>query len=373
MKILVNGYVGKKITGIGRTLIELLKRMDDGETKFVIYSNFDNEELIALESKYISVKRIRISKNSVLLNLLYNTFIFPFMAIGRSYTLVYISNFMPIFFKFKPTVVVIHDLIEFNVKDKFSKLRMLYRKMIVPTMAKNSNKIITVSNYSKTDIIKFFSTPESKIEVVYNSFFKKEDIADQGNNDVMLFEKFKLSSKKYFIYVGTIDYPGKNIHSVIKGFEFFKSKYKDDTFQLVLCGMQGKGADVIMDLISNSIYKKEIRYLGFVSDTELDFLYRNATLTAFMSFYEGFGLPIIESMKYGIPVITSNRSCLPEIAGEGGFIVDADDHERVGEVMYEIVTMKDKSEILLKMKKNLARFSWDKSANQTINVFRAFQ
>lgn len=371
MTILVNGYIGKKVTGIGRTLIELLRRMADEEFKIVIYTNFDNPELIALESKNISVKKIRISRESVLLNLIFNAFLFPFIAIGKKYTAVYISNFMPVIFKFKPTVVVIHDLIEFNVADKFSKARMLYRKMILPTMARYSNKIITVSNSSKNDLIKFFKVKEEKIKVIYNSYFEEVDVSQVDVDPSEFSKKFGFEAKNYLLYVGTVDYPGKNIHNAIKGFEHFKSNYDTRDLKFVLCGMPGKDSKVIIDLIENSPYKEDIHYLGFVNDEDLNILYKNANLTIFLSYYEGFGLPVIESMQYGVPVIVSDRSCLPEVAGDAGFIVPAEGFEVIGKTIDQILNEVDSRLIKEKMSNNLKRFSWDRSARQTLDVLRS--
>jgi glycosyltransferase involved in cell wall biosynthesis len=365
MKILINGYVGKKITGIGRTLIETIKHMAvlDKNNKFIVYTNYDNDEFYNIEfPKNVEIKKINVTKMSSMKNLLFNTLIFPFLSLKEDADIVYLPNFTFISFSFKPIVSVIHDMIEFKVGDKFSKLRMAYRHMIVPRMAKKSKAIITVSENSKKDIIEICGTDSSKIDVIYdavsNEFNKIED------------KNLRLVQDNYILYVGTVDYPGKNLYNALKAFE----NYKEDTnsnIKFVICGMPGKGYEVIEELMNQSKYAKDILYKGFVNDEALFNYYSFANLFIFVSYYEGFGMPILEAMKFGIPVITSDRSSLPEVAGDAAIICNPDD---INEIKYAIQQILENQNIQRKLKEqgyeNLKRFSWDVTAQKTLEVFK---
>lgn len=365
MKILINGYVGKKITGIGRTLIETIKHMAaiDEKNEFVIFTNFDNDEFFQINfPQNIKVKKIYITKMSSIKNLLFNAFIFPFLSIKEKADVVYLPNFTLISFSFKPIVSVIHDMIEFKVGEKFSKLRMAYRHMIVPRMASKSKAVITVSENSKKDIIEICKTNPSKISVIYdavsNDFNKVND------------ENLRLVQNNYILYVGTVDHPGKNLFNAIKAFEQYKDITNSD-IKFVVCGMPGKGFEVVDELMKNSKYSMDILYKGFVTDNVLFNYYSFAKVFIFISYYEGFGIPILEAMKFGVPVITSNKSSLPEVAGDAALICAPDN---INEIVHSIekILQDDtlRNNLIENGFKNLKRFSWEVTAKQTLEVLK---
>lgn len=339
MKVVISGYVGKKITGIGRNLICLLDNASS-ENDYVIYTNYDMKEALSFSNPNVKVKTYGVSKESSLKNLLWTTFVFPFKVLKEKADKALIPNFTLLLFKFKPTVVIMHDLIEFNVPDKFSKKKMFYRtKLADPITAKMANHIITVSENSKRDIIKFLGIKENKITVVYNGvdqkkFTKMDDI-----------KATKILSSKnwpihYLLYAGTIDHPGKNAMSVIKAFEVLKNNNKYNG-NLVLAGMPGVGFEIVKEYVEQSMYKDEIIFTGFVTDDELVALYSKCDVFCFVSLYEGFGIPPLEAMACGAKVIVSNTSSLPEVVGEVGRTVDPINIQALAQNIEEIINEKD--------------------------------
>lgn len=164
MKIVVSGYVGKKITGIGRNLMCLLDNVSD-DNKYIIYTNEDIKNDFIFNNPNVTVKTYKVSKTSSLGNLLWTTFIFPFVVLKEKADKALIPNFTLLLLKFRPTNVIMHDLIEFNVPDKFSPKKMFYRtKLADPITAKRADSIITVSENSKRDIMKFLNVPEKKYQ-----------------------------------------------------------------------------------------------------------------------------------------------------------------------------------------------------------------
>ena len=362
MKIVISGYVGKKITGIGRNLVSLLKNTSLNN-EYVIYTNYDMDDSLKFLATNIKVKTYNISKNNSLGNLLWTTFVFPFKALFEKADIALIPNFTLLLIKFKPTIVIMHDLIEFNVPNKFSKIKMFYRKKLAdPITAYRANGIITVSQNSKNDIMKYLNISSSKIKIIYNGvdrklFQKMDDVKAIG-----IFRRKKWP-EKFMLYAGTIDHPGKNAIMVIKAFEQLKNK-KQYNGKLVLAGMPGAGFYFIENYIKTSDWYNDIILTGYVTDEELVALYSKCDVFVFLSLYEGFGIPPLEALACGAKTIVSNRSSLPEVVGDIGKITKIDNIDNICDIInQELMTNQD--EIYMeKLEKHLVKFDWHKLGKQ---------
>ena len=320
MKIVVSGYVGKKITGIGRNLMCLLDNVSD-DNKYIIYTNEDIKNDFIFNNPNVTVKTYKVSKTSSLGNLLWTTFIFPFVVLKEKADKALIPNFTLLLLKFRPTNVIMHDLIVFIVPDKFSPKKMFYRtKLADPITAKRADSIITVSENSKRDIMKFLNVPEKKISVIYNGVDQKKFRRMNLEKAKPIFEK-RGWPNDFLLYAGTIDHPGKNAMSVIKAFEHLK-EMNEYSGNLILAGMPGSGFEVVENYAKNSHWSKDIIFTGFVTDEELIALYSTCKVFCFLSLYEGFGIPPLEALACGANVVVSNSSSLPEVVGEVGITVD---------------------------------------------------
>ncbi len=364
MKVVILGYIGKRITGIGRVLIATLEKLAllDSNISYILYTNYDNTELINHPfPENIIIKTYPVTRMSSVKNLLFNCFVFPFFLLRERPDIVYVPNFVLIPFTFAPMIAVIHDMIEFKLPGKFSKLRTFYRHIIVPLIAKKAKHILTVSENSAKDIAEICNVSPQKITVVPNS------VSDEFKP---VPEKTPIVESPYMLYVGTVDYPGKNVHNAIKAFEQYKASC-NSKLKFVIAGMPGKGFETVEQLIQNSSYKNDIIYLGYVDIDKLNILYTFARMFIFLSYYEGFGLPILEAMKFGIPVITSNRSCLPEVADDAAIICNPDDINEISQAIKKLDRNEQLRDTLIdKGKKNLNRFSWDKTAAKTLEIIK---
>lgn len=353
MKVVVSGYVGKRITGIGRSLLSLLENSSD-ENQFVVYTNEDMADNFVLSNSNVTVKTYGVSSQSSIGNLLWTTFVFPFKTLGEKADVSLIPNFSLLLFKFRPTLVIMHDLIEFNVPGKFSRLRMFYRvKIADPLLARKSDRIVTVSNCSKDDLVKFLEVPETKIDVVY-------DGVDQSRFHRMTEGEAKVVldgrgwPNDFFLYAGTVDHPGKNSYSVIKAFE----KVCDVGYEgsLILAGMPGSGFERIEAEIGQSPWRDRIVLAGYVTDEELIALYSKCRALCFVSLYEGFGMPPLEAMSCGAQVIVSNTSALPEVVGDCGLQVDPLDIDAIAMAMRRVLEGYSVDKARLSM--HLAKFDY---------------
>ena len=170
------------------------------------------------------------------------------------------------------------------------------------------------------------------------------------------------------MYVGAA-YPHKNLDNLLKAWEIFDRDY-GEAYQLVLVGKEDYFYN---NLKSKIINHKSIIYLGFVPDDELVELYSTASLYVFPSKYEGFGLPPLEAQSFGVPVVSSNASCLPEVLGESALYFDPDSAEQMAEVIYRGLTDENvRLELKQNAQENLQRFSWSKLAGDTLKIYKNF-
>ena len=370
----ISGYVGNRLTGIGRVLISVINELAKlyPDDKYIIFKNYDFSDYDAL-GDYPNVKLVNVpySKESGMKNLLWHQWLFQKLIKKYHCDIAYIPNFTLLLWKAAPTVVTIHDLIEYNVPGKFSKLRMFYRKAICdPLMAKRSDHILTVSNSSYNDIVKYLHVNPRKITITPNAtdkhFFKKykkEDIEP-------VIAKNGLAYKGYLLFVGSIDYPGKNIKTVIEAFFNLLEKGEIQDKKLVIIGKDGFNSKVIYDFVNQSPYKNKVIFTGYLNDEDLTLYYAGASIMLYLSFFEGFGLPVLEAMSCGTPVICSNTSCFPEIVEELDVMVSPTEVKEVEAKILQIVNNE-------KFAQNLAdtcymkslRYSWADSAKIYHDVF----
>lgn len=366
MRIIVSGYVGKKITGIGRSIISLLNEAEPTD-EYILYTNYDIVSDLNISNKNIHVIPYHISKEKSMQNLLWTTFIFPFLAISHKASVAIIPNFTLLLFKFVPTVIFLHDLIEFNVKNKFTRLKMFYRKYLAdPISARNATKIITVSYNSKNDIIRFLKIEPEKVHVVYNGVdrAKFHPVPREIANNLL---KSNGITSNFILYTGTIDHPGKNVLGIIKAYEMLRGN-SDYIGDLILAGMPGSGHEVIFNYIEKSDHKKSIKLLGYVSDDTLVSLLSSCDVFCFVSFYEGFGIPPLEAISCGAKIVVSNTSSLPELFSDIGEIVDP---SSIVSIFTGIKNQLSNNQYNMKniiIEEKLEQFNWNKQYQNLIGV-----
>lgn len=299
--------------------------------------------------------------------------IFPFQLYKYHLDLVHFCHFnAPIIYR-KKYIVTIHDLIMYkyqgtNVSTRNPILFVIkYRifKLVMLNAVHKSKKIISVSNYTKNDILKHFKIKSEKISVIYNgtAIEKKNgtDIPNDskgGNND------------KYFLYIGSA-YPHKNLRFLIRTFSKWQRSNPD--YKLILAG----GDDPFYTDLKKYADKSDgasIQFKGHVSNEELIKLYKNAHGFVFPSLFEGFGVPPLEAMQLGIPVISSNLTCLPEILGRAAYYINPRDERELSQGFTAIAGNDELRRKLISAGFAQARiYSWQKAARSTYNLYLSIQ
>lgn len=374
MIIGISGYVGNRLTGIGRVLINILSELAKQypEDKYVLFRNFDFKEYDNLtQYQNIEIVDVPYTKESGLKNILWHQWLFQKLLKKYKCDIAYIPNFTLLLWKTIPTIVTIHDLIEYNVPDKFSKARMFYRKQVCdPLMAKKSNHILTVSKSSYKDIISYLGVKPSKLTLTLNATDRNVFKKYSKEKIIPAIKKYNLEYKKYLLFVGTIDFPGKNIKTIIEAFFNLRSKNELNGIKLVIIGKNGFNSKVIYDFVNASPFKDEVIFTGYLNNDDLPKYYAGATIMLYLSLFEGFGLPVLEAMSCATPVICSNTSCFPEIVEELDVKVPPTDVNAVEEKILKILSNTIYYEILSQRcyEKSL-KYSWTESARVYHNVF----
>lgn len=227
---------------------------------------------------------------------------------------------------------------------------------------KEIDMVIAISEATKKDAMEILEIPEEKIKVVYEA--APEDIKQVKSKQTIKAVKAKYGiNNNYLLSVATLE-PRKNLKRIIQAFQALGIK----DLQLVIIGKSGW--DTSLQGVDFKQFKNNVLFTGYVNRQELAALYSGALCLAFPSLYEGFGLPILEAMKCGCPVVTSHLSSMPEVAGKAGILVDPLDVEEIGKGFYEVVSNKAKRQEMIKEGfKQVGKFSWEETAKETLKVY----
>lgn len=255
---------------------------------------------------------------------------------------------------------VIHD-VNFVYYPKDLKLtNRLYYNYFIQKSAVKATRIGTVSNFSKNDLMTEYNVEAKKIDVVYNginSFFLPVD--EENKRQIRI--KYS-DDKNFFLFIGTLS-PRKNILRLLQAFELFKNKTGSD-MKLLIAGKEMYRTNELHDYHQSMLHKDDVHFLGRLLDTELQQLLSSAFCLSYVPYFEGFGIPIIEAMNNHIPVITSNITSMPEIAGDAALLVDPFNINEIAEAMHLISSNEMlRQNLIEKGVERSAFFSWKKTSD----------
>ena len=371
MKIAVEIGWGHKKGGARRvainTLMEMYRLCPDNQ--YLVFSNCEHKDF---RNTAIACKTL--SPPAFMPQVIWDQFIFPHVVLPFAVSktkpdVTYYTNNIISFFGNRPCVVTIHDMTPFVLPESFMYCHALYQRAYVRFAAQKATKIITVSENSKRDICRILRVNEKKIVIIPNAsnFAKNIDSVDKLNND--LWAKTNISSP-FILYAGAI-HPRKNIRRIIEAYCQLKT-YKKIPHQLIIAGsMRWKKRETIPQDTLNKI-KNHVIFTGPVSDNDLVSLYKNCDVFVCPSLYEGFGLPVLEAMSLGAPVVTSNTSSLPEVAGDAAVLVDPTNVDEIVQGMWSVISdPKLANELRSKGLKQASKFSWEKTAKKVLEVLES--
>lgn len=269
----------------------------------------------------------------------------------------YAPRFSPI-----PTVISIMDLSYIHYPQLFNKKDLYQLENWTKYSAQNAKIVLTISEASKRDIMAIYGIPQDRIVVTYPGI--KESYSNRIPMDVL--QKTYHISGDYILFVGTLQ-PRKNIERLIEAFSRISSSHKD--LSLVIVGKHGWQYEGILAAPKKYHVEEKVQFVSFVPDTDLGAFYTHARCFVLVSLYEGFGLPILEAMSYGCPVITSTVSSLPEAGGDAAVYVDPLSIEDIASKLTKVIDdEKLRKELIEKGYQQIKKFSWEKTARETLQV-----
>lgn len=268
-----------------------------------------------------------------------------------------------------PVVTMVHDVAFLrNPMHITPSIRKFYARWM-PIYIAQADHIITVSEFSKKEIMSGYGVTESRISVVYNGVSEKYSPLSDEEKEAT--GKTLAAGKPFFVYLGAI-HPRKNILVLIRAFEQFK-KNADLDYQLVIAGRPSWYTKEVYKAIESSPCKEDIRLTGFVNAATARLYMGNAVALIYPSRYEGFGLPVIEAMACGTPVMCSNVASLPEVAGDAALLFHPDDVDRICHGMEQLASdqlLRD--DLIRKGRLRIKQFSWDKASGEVYDILKQF-
>ncbi len=314
--------LGEKITGITRYLINVLHYLPqfDSKNKYSLFS-YDKTKFDNKFYEHHIVQRTKLPRQ--LREHLWLNFSLPKLLVEKNIDLFFTPYILvPIKKLLHKNVIVIHDVMTKACPQFFTAYYKKYMSVIVPQSIKRADAIVTVSQSAKNDIVKFYNVHPDKITVTHIWTDEEYKPMQLNREETELVKKKYNLPEKFILYVGAIE-ERKNILGILNISDILKSRNVE--IKIVLVGNKGFGFNRLKDEIRAR--RDRIQHIDYVPEIDLPAIFNLAKIFLFPSFYEGFGLPPLEAMKCGLPVLAANNSSLVEVVGEGGLLFDSEDYE----------------------------------------------
>jgi glycosyltransferase involved in cell wall biosynthesis len=263
----------------------------------------------------------------------------------------------------RSTLLTVHDLSFVRVPEAASPALKAYLDVVVPRSVRRADHVLADSQATKDDLIALYDTPPDKVTVLLSGV----DARFRPTNTPAVREKYRIPPRPYIFSVGTVQ-PRKNYARLIQALAALRGRGHD--LGLVIAGGRGWLEDPIYAAIHDAGMDDYVHFIGFADDADLPALYTAARVTAMPSLYEGFGLPVLESMACGTPVLTSNVSSLPEVAGDAALTVDPGDLDAIVGTLQRLADDETlRAGLINKGIARAAQFTWDRSARQLVEIY----
>lgn len=377
MKICLEAYhLILKGGGIRNYIYYLLKTMAtlSPEDEFLTFCNYFYEKVYASKFKLANVNYNNFYFPRRLLTYCWKNFNFPKIEnlVGKVDIVHGTHILLPPTIKAKK-VLTVHDVIYLKHPEYYlnKKLYEYSFKVLLPHFLKQADVIITISQSTKNDLQELFKIKEEKIKVIYYGIdFSFNKIVSSEENKKIL-KKLNIKTPYIFYSIGTIE-KRKNLETTLEAFKIFLAEIKKE-FYLVLAGF-GEFPENILKKIQELNLTNQVILKNFLNKEEIVSLLLNCEMVLYPSLYEGFGLPVLEALMCEKPLITSNISSLPEVAGDAAILINPKSKEEIAKAMYNIaVNNKLKEELRIKGKERIKNFSWESSAQKTLSVYKSLK
>ncbi len=354
--------------GVGHYSYYLIKNIlaQDKKNEYVLFFDYRFQNTNEFRQKNVTIRYFPFSQYKKFLPFSYSHMLIAAFLSRENLDLYHSpANVIPYGYR-QPSIVTVHDLAIYKHPEWFPRGQKFSISILVPRSLNRAWRIIAVSEATRKDIIKTFNISQDKIKVIYEGMVDAKTAVDAE----AMKKKYKIPGK-YLLYVGTLE-PRKNLVELVSAYHQLIEKNKSlSKYTLVLAGHRGWKSGGIFKKIKKLKLGDKVHYVDYVPHADKLGLIKEATAFVFPSLYEGFGLPVLEAMSLGTPVITSNISSLPEVAGQAAILVNPKNEKSLVDAMKKVLTSaptrKRLSTAGIEQSK---KFSWRKCAQETIKVYR---
>lgn len=311
-------------SGVGQHVLALVRALvaSGSRHEFVLFVLADDLPLFAFAREAMRIVPVAERHRPAVRDIVWHQTQLPALARAHRLDVLHVPSYRRMLWP-RPCALVatIHDLAPFRVPKKYDLARMFYGRVVVRQLARRQDHLVAVSRDTAQDIARYFRVPADRISVVPNGLdHERFSPAGAEQDRVMLAQRHGVRPP-FFLYVARLEHPAKNHARLIAAFNRFKTA-TPSPWQLVLCGSDWHGAEVIHDLVRRSPFAPDIRLMGFVADADLPAWYRSATVFVYPSLFEGFGLPPLEAMACGCPVLASSLGAVGEVCAGAAATAD---------------------------------------------------
>lgn len=360
--------IPSQLTGVGyyaKNLVSSLFEIDKANSYYVFIKR---GRRVLPNINQANVFFIVVLNYPPVIRLLWENFVLPLYLLFLKIDLLHSPHYStPLFGSWFKRVITFHDMTFFLFPQKHQRVKSVYFQWAMKKSILLANAIISVSDSTTKDVLSVFKTNNTKIFTIHEA--AANDFKHNINLRLDILKNMALElPDNYILFVGTIE-PRKNILGLIRAYLLFEPILKEK-YKLVIVGKKGWYYEEVFSIVREKGINDRVLFAGYVPEEYLPLIYNRASLFVYPSFYEGFGLPVLEALTCGVPVITSNISSMPEIAGNAAILVNPNDIGAINRAMAKIL---NSPEISKRMKNDAviqaSKFSWEKSAQATLGVY----
>jgi glycosyltransferase involved in cell wall biosynthesis len=334
--------------------------------EYFILIQDDDPDFISFENDGTTILKVKSGLFRIFtLRILLEQFYIPFLCIKNKIDILHSLHYsIPLFIWKTKRVVTFHDLTFYLYPEYHTKIKVLYFRLFIYLSTIFSDIVISVSKSTANDLLTKFPKSKTKVRVIPLAVSDNAEFKTFNTEDV--FNKYNIN-KKYILYVGTLE-PRKNICSLLQAYKILLNK--NDEYLLVIAGRKGWFYESIFLKAKGLEIEDKVIFTGFISEIVKEILLSNCSIFVYPSFYEGFGLPVLEAMSKGIPTITSNISSMPEVVGDSAILIDPYNVNQLSDEMINLLNNENlRKELSIKSKLRASTYSWDQTARLTLEAY----
>jgi glycosyltransferase involved in cell wall biosynthesis len=366
---LLSSAASYRAAGINRVLHQLLAELPSvpGDEQYLVYAPHSEANRRLLRAPRVNARLTRLPVDRPPVRIAWEQTVLPVELLREGADLLHALGFVsPIAWRGR-TVVTVYDLSFLRFPETFNRSNRMYLGNFTPPSLRRADRVITISEETRRDVIELCGVAPERVTPILLA--ADERFRPAAPDAVRAFRRRQGLPDRFVLYQGTLQ-PRKNVETLVRAYARLRSQGSDDHI-LVLAGPRGWQYEPIFELIRQLGLEPYVTFPGFVPDDELALWYSSAAVFAFPSRYEGFGLPLLEAMACGAPVVSSSASSLPEVVGDAGVLVDPSDVEGLCSALCQLLEDEPRRQALAAAGRVRAQtFSWRRTASETVQVYR---